>query len=720
MEKLRDLASNLRQEYRGEWRHGAVYNKNDVVRVNGTSYICKTDYYSEHNKHGYNYKPEHDSSGWEKYSSGYCWTGQWKPKGEYYPGDIVNYNGERHVCLKHGKYIHPVFDNQSATTYWSKLSTNANQNKSNRVIGFWNRNPLGWNPKHGSAAWSSGEITSGNLGNNGLTYINGNYEMSSSGYRNDYSFGASHFGYGGQQDGTSASVFQRWDEYEGDRPPSTVDPGIFGSRGRIIQGVGDQHHMWGFLFDTGEVFWSGWMGSGEHGDGGTTNRYYTRRVGRTNNSGGGYNYNQQIQQFQGSFAKRGQGLLKDIQAIKLSTSCTSYARNSSSSCGALDIDGQIWTWGYNGHTGLGRNFRYNNNWYNSYVPAKIPQNYFDNRKIIDFWMGGGNYQYGHALDEDGNLWGWGYNGYDHLGTGDYWKAGTPKKIPYDWQKHGGIKKYCNEGYNTYHRTIILTHDGVLHTAGYAVQAGRSFYESTDYNNDWSNYGGGFSPMQKFWWDRARSIGVQGSDLRHLWNVTDLYNDVEDFWFTQDQGNSSIWIKQKSTGMIYAVGQQSYYRFSTIDYLRGEAQDSGDDVFVSPQLQYPHPMQIGYSDIIQVARSGDGNNEWRWGCFLDSSGRAMINGNGDNEAPGRGSSHGSVAYEVDGRNKLPWEFAPTYTRGPSKELPYVTKIADICSGSVNDSFFAITEDDKLMHWGEGSGFDPSRLGIPGRMMGRVVP
>ena len=720
MEKLRDLASNLRQEYRGEWRHGAVYNKNDVVRVNGTSYICKTDYYSEHNKHGYNYKPEHDSSGWEKYSSGYCWTGQWKPKGEYYPGDIVNYNGERHVCLKHGKYIHPVFDNQSATTYWSKLSTNANQNKSNRVIGFWNRNPLGWNPKHGSAAWSSGEITSGNLGNNGLTYINGNYEMSSSGYRNDYSFGASHFGYGGQQDGTSASVFQRWDEYEGDRPPSTVDPGIFGSRGRIIQGVGDQHHMWGFLFDTGEVFWSGWMGSGEHGDGGTTNRYYTRRVGRTNNSGGGYNYNQQIQQFQGSFAKRGQGLLKDIQAIKLSTSCTSYARNSSSSCGALDIDGQIWTWGYNGHTGLGRNFRYNNNWYNSYVPAKIPQNYFDNRKIIDFWMGGGNYQYGHALDEDGNLWGWGYNGYDHLGTGDYWKAGTPKKIPYDWQKHGGIKKYCNEGYNTYHRTIILTHDGVLHTAGYAVQAGRSFYESTDYNNDWSNYGGGFSPMQKFWWDRARSIGVQGSDLRHLWNVTDLYNDVEDFWFTQDQGNSSIWIKQKSTGMIYAVGQQSYYRFSTIDYLRGEAQDSGDDVFVSPQLQYPHPMQIGYSDIIQVARSGDGNNEWRWGCFLDSSGRAMINGNGDNEARGRGNSQGSVAYEVDGRNKLPWEFAPTYTRGPSKELPYITKIADICSGSVNDSFFAITEDDKLVHWGQGEGFDPSRLGIPGYMMGRVVP
>lgn len=719
MEKLRDLASNLRQEYRGEWRHGAVYNKNDIVRVNGAAYVCTTDYYSEHNKHGYNYKPEHDSSGWQRYSAGYCWTGQWKPKGEYYPGDIVNYNGERHVCLKHGKYIHPIFDNQSATTYWNKLSTNANQNKSNRVIGFWNRNPLGWNPKHGSAAWASGEITSGNLGTSGITYINGNYEVSSSGYRNDYSFGASEFGYGGQQDGTSASVFQRYDEYDGYRPPSPVDPGIFGSRGRIIQGVGDQHHMWGYLFDTGEVFWSGWMGSGEHGDGGTTNRYYTRRVGRTSNMGGSFNYNQQIQQYQGSFAKRGQGLLRDIQAIKLSTSCTSYARNSSSSCGALDIDGQIWTWGYNGHTGLGRNFRYNNNWYNSYVPAKIPQNYFDNRKIIDFWMGGGNYQYGHALDEDGNLWGWGHNSYDHLGTGSYWRAGSPTKIPYDWQKHGGIKKYCNEGYNTYYRTLILTHDGVLHTAGYAVHAGRSFFGSTDYNDDWSNYGGGFSPMQKFWWDRARSMGVSGAELRSLWNVTDLYNDVEDFWHTMDQGNSSIWIKQKSTGMIYVVGQQSYYRLSTVDWLIGDAQDTGDNIWSNAQMQYPHPMQMGYSDVIQVARSGDGNNEWRWGLFLDSSGRAMTAGNGDGEARGRGNSVNSVAYEIDGRNKLPWELNSTSTYG-TKELPYVTKMADICSGSANDGFFAITEDDKLMQWGEGSGFDPSRLGIPSYMQGRMVP
>ena len=34
---------------------------------------------------GWNYKPEHDKEGWEQYTSGYIWTGQWMDKGEYYP-----------------------------------------------------------------------------------------------------------------------------------------------------------------------------------------------------------------------------------------------------------------------------------------------------------------------------------------------------------------------------------------------------------------------------------------------------------------------------------------------------------------------------------------------------------------------------------------------------------------------------------------------------------
>ena len=43
---------------------------------------------------------------------------------------------------------------------------------------------------------------------------------------------------------------------------------------------------------------AGWQGSGEKGDGGTNNRGIIQKVGRTNNNGGSFNYNQQIQQYQ--------------------------------------------------------------------------------------------------------------------------------------------------------------------------------------------------------------------------------------------------------------------------------------------------------------------------------------------------------------------------------------------------------------------------------------
>ena len=703
-----NIAKELSQDYRGEWRPGVSYRKNDVVRMNGAAYVCKTDKYFENNLYGERYKPEHDSEGWDRYSSGYCWTGQWMENGEYYPGDIINYNGDRYVCKKHGKFIHPVYEGTSSSSYWDRISANSNQNKANRCIMFWNREPMGWNDKN----WGSipGRIDNGYTGGgrNGMSFINGNYEAVHVGYLNSYSFGASEFGYSGQQDKESSSVFQRWDEYDGYRT-STVDPGIFGSRGRIIQGIGDGVHMFGYLFDTGEVYWSGWMGSGEHGDGGTSNRYYTRRVGRCNNDGGGFDYNQQIQQYQGSFGNRRQGLIRDIQAIKLGTSCSTYAQNSSTTNGALDIDGQIWTWGYNGHSGLGRNFRYNNSWYNSYVPSKIPQQYFDNRKLVDFWMGGGNYQYTLAKDEDGNLWGWGYNyNSDHLGVGNDEYTGSPRKVPYNWEKHGGIKKVATAGYNTYYITIVLTHDGVLHMAGQGNYIGRNFYNSGDYNDDTANIGNGFSPMQKYWWDRARALDISGAGLRNLWNVTDLYNDVEDFWLSNDQNNERLFIKQKSTGMIYGVGAQAYYRFGTHDWLVGENQDTGDNPYTNPYLQYPVPVYVGYSDIIDIQRSGSGNNEWRKGAFLSATGRLMTIGSGDIEGAGRGHSANSGYYAVDGRNKLPWEFnATSVDGGGNVQMHWFSKIACIQGGIGNDGFFALCQDDKVYYTGDGSGLDPSR-------------
>ena len=60
-------------------------------------------------------------------------------------------------------------------------------------------------------------------------------------------------------------------------------------------------------------------------------------------------------------------------------------------------------------------------------------------------------------------------------------------------------------------------------------------------------------------------------------LTELYNDVEDFWLNAGSGsNASMVIKQKSTGMLYGVGNQQNYTFGTYDAFVADNPDFGDN------------------------------------------------------------------------------------------------------------------------------------------------
>ena len=731
MDRLRHMAKDMTLNYAGEWNKSMIYRKNDVVRMHGSTYICTTDKLSEDRRMGAKYKPEHDRDAWEQYTSGYIWTGQWMDKGEYYPGDVINYNGEQYACVKHGRFIHPVYEGTTrGSSFWEKVSTNSNQNRGDRTIGFFNRNPFGWRCKVGNRddftnhGFTMGDVDYPGLDQGGLSVINGEYEATHVGYHDDYGWGGSEWNYGGQQQQAVSSVFAFWDEYDGNAPRGSSYTNSTSSapwqRPRIIQAVGDTYHHYMFLFDTGEVYNAGWSGEGQKGDGGTNSRYYTKRVGRCNNDGGGFDYNQQIQQFQGSHGSRGTGLMIDIQAIKIGTSNEGdYANNSSSVMGALDINGQLWTWGYNGHSGLGRNFRYNNNWYNSYVPSKIPQQVFDNRKIRDFWLGGGNYQQGHALDEDGNLWGWGYNGYGALGLGDDQYQGQPRKVPYDFNRHGGIKKIIKAGYNSYVMTAVLTHDGVMHVAGYLPWVGENLYRS-GYNNGNDYWSGGktFSPMQQIFWGAGRTMEMGASGMRFLGKVTELYNDVDDFWLNLDQGNASMVLKQKSTGMLFAVGTSQNYTSAQYAGFYDNS-DFGDNHMVNNNMQHPVPMSATDTsgDIIDMKRSGSGNTDYRLRAFLHSTGRINTVGSGDVEARGRGS-YNSPMIQSDSIGKLPWELdASTIYNGT--EMRCHEKMACIHSSVEDDGFAMIGQNDKVYHVGQANGFDDARSSIIGLFPTRVV-
>ena len=731
MDRLRHMAKDMTLNYAGEWNKSMIYRKNDVVRMHGSTYICTTDKLSEDRRMGAKYKPEHDRDAWEQYTSGYIWTGQWMDKGEYYPGDVINYNGEQYACVKHGRFIHPVYEGTTrGSSFWEKVSTNSNQNRGDRTIGFFNRNPFGWRCKVGNRddftnhGFTMGDVDYPGLDQGGLSVINGEYEATHVGYHDDYGWGGAEWNYGGQQQQAVSSVFAFWDQYDGLSPRGASYTSSTSSapwqRPRIIQAVGDTYHHYMFLFDTGEVYNAGWSGEGQKGDGGTNSRYYTKRVGRCNNDGGGFDYNQQIQQFQGSHGSRGTGLMIDIQAIKIGTSNEGdYANNSSSVMGALDINGQLWTWGYNGHSGLGRNFRYNNNWYNSYVPSKIPQQVFDNRKIRDFWLGGGNYQQGHALDEDGNLWGWGYNGYGALGLGDDQYQGQPRKVPYDFNRHGGIKKIIKAGYNSYVMTAVLTHDGVMHVAGYLPWVGENLYRS-GYNNGNDYWSGGktFSPMQQIFWGAGRTTEMGASGMRFLGKVTELYNDVDDFWLNLDQGNASMVLKQKSTGMLFAVGVSQNYTSAQYAGFYDNS-DFGDNHMVNNNMQHPVPMSATDTsgDIIDMKRSGSGNTDYRLRAFLHSTGRINTVGSGDVEARGRGS-YNSPMIQSDSIGKLPWELDGT-TIYNGTEMRCHEKMACIHSSVEDDGFAMIGQNDKVYHVGQANGFDDARSSIIGLFPTRVV-
>jgi hypothetical protein len=709
MINLRGLANNLTQSYRGEWRHGVTYNRNDVVRVNGRAYVCKTDFYFENQAYGEKYKPEIDSQGWEAYSSGYMWTGQWKENGEYYPGDVINYNGDQYVCMQYGKMIHPIYDGTSATSKWQRISGSSNENKSNRVIGFANRNPMGWNDRN--MGWEPGRIDSGMASQCNLHFINGNFEACVIGRTNGGNAGAGDHGWSFNNNpnntnvGSAASpmqaAFQFWDFYDSFRTSSV------GPRPRIIQIVANGSGLTGFLFDNGEVFFTGANGNGQLGDGGSTSRYYTRRTGRCSNTGSGFDPRQHLQEFQGSQGRRGQGILRDIQAIKIGHGGTANATNDTQSCAALDINGQLWTWGYNGYYALGQNY-WGTSTYDSFVPLRMPQTFFDNRKIVDFWMTGGNYQYCMAKDEDGNLWGWGYNGYGQLGTGGDQYEWSPRKVPYDWARHGGIKKLITAGYNTYYVTVVLTNDGVLHQAGLVAQIGSNLYSSGGYDGDEATLDQ-FAPMQKVWWDRARAVEMNGTGLRSFWNMTDLYNDVEDFWLSSDQSNARLYIKQRSTGIIFGVGTQSYHRFATLDYLANENQNTGDIPWTNPSLQYPIPVYTGYSDIIDIQRMGSGNDEFRGAVMLSSVGKVTTNGTRNDISRARGGSPRSGAQMNDGRNKFPWEFDNTHTASPMDAVQ--NQHLSAIQHNQGDGWFGLGINDRLFFVGNQTwpaGYDQNRI------------
>ncbi len=273
------------------------------------------------------------------------------------------------------------------------------------------------------------------------------------------------------------------------------------------------------LFNNGEVYHWGYGGHGQNGDAATSNRGYPVRCGGT---------------YQEIYlaANTSTHTFKDTRIKRIYITNWGGDNNTSThSCYALDTDGELWAWGYNGYGQLGQN-----NTSDLSRPTKINKtSYFNGNKIDAFWTAGAGYAFCFALDITGKLYSWGYNGYGVLAHGNTTNLSVPTEITgvtFDNSASGAgkIKKLLVDSQQSYQRVAILTEKGKIYWCG-RNEYGWAMMGNTSDVNTFTQMGNG-----------------PGSGT---------HSHATNMWFTGNGRYASFWTKDQ-TGAIKCAGYNGNY------------------------------------------------------------------------------------------------------------------------------------------------------------------
>jgi len=315
---------------------------------------------------------------------------------------------------------------------------------------------------------------------------------------------------------------------------------------KVLQVHGNRaikHH----LMENGMVFFGGYNGYGPMGDGSTRDRNIgqcpMKWYDESNSELKGTNY-PKIKQF------------ACTHAHTMDTNSNDYG-----SWYAVDTEGYLYTWGYNGYGQLGKG-----NTTHVYYATRIPASVFNNEKILYVICSG--YQYTHTLviTESGKCWSTGYGSQGQLGLNntsnrsDFAEVTAVNGSPLNGKKI--IHIICNQDGDAEGRTWFLTEDGEVYYAGY-----------------WRDYG-----QQTGVYD-ASSSGSNGMP-RILTNSSTLWNSDNQkviymvstncryptLWLITDGGTTGL--SQK----IYATGSNYYgvagHNISPNSHTNDPAQGNG--------------------------------------------------------------------------------------------------------------------------------------------------
>lgn len=537
--------SLLKYTWKGTWVPGTAYLKNDVVQYENAAYVCmkdipreyeigmdisvSTDFYRTNApKILFKDRPFSDAEYWKLVVRGNTLRDAWGPHRIYQQGDIVRIGGDLYIA----KSLTPRNSWVEDTVYWTKIFENTNPAlKRNWPIGFANSGPVGWTRNNGNH--TQNQTCDGNLfcaidalGN----AINEGHHQSG----NKVS-GRGIFGSGVNHWTTAGFSFVDWIRSTDVRSTIGVvlsNVGLPTPDGRTPRCIQWARNYWMslFLFNNGEVYAVGRQGNGELGD-------------SANNVSKDYPVRCTNQSATGHIGETLPKSFNQTKIIKVEVSNQSIRGTpDTTSCYALGDDGSFWSWGYNvfGQLGHGQSTpTASDQFSNKTVPTRIPATFFDNKRIVDFMVIGNQYTSVLAMDEDGNLWGWGSNYTGELGIGDLNTVSNahpiPTRVGFDWKPYGGIKKMSYYHYSTTNgrASYILTNDGTMFMAGQSQ--------------------GGMHPV-------GHMIG--GNTSRNVFRFTKFINtgptqlDIDNFWVVGDYAHN-IFVREKYTGKTYAMGDNSH-------------------------------------------------------------------------------------------------------------------------------------------------------------------
>ena len=84
----------IRFVYKNDWNASTVYYVDDVVKVNGKTYICVTGHTAKSD-----FNLDLDSAKWELFSDGLGWLGDWSSSVQYQLNDLVKYGSTVYICI---------------------------------------------------------------------------------------------------------------------------------------------------------------------------------------------------------------------------------------------------------------------------------------------------------------------------------------------------------------------------------------------------------------------------------------------------------------------------------------------------------------------------------------------------------------------------------------------------------------------------------------------